>query len=119
MFLFGTIMGISIVVWDLDDQLTSSIRMWEGINAELLLLVFLPGLLFRDAYSLNFHIFKQALSQCLVMAFPMVLCGTGLLACVGLYVLPYGWSFSIAMTFGAVLSATDPVAVNALLNECF
>eukprot|EP00568_Trieres_chinensis_P016341 CAMPEP_0183323592 /NCGR_PEP_ID=MMETSP0160_2-20130417/74813_1 /TAXON_ID=2839 ORGANISM="Odontella Sinensis, Strain Grunow 1884" /NCGR_SAMPLE_ID=MMETSP0160_2 /ASSEMBLY_ACC=CAM_ASM_000250 /LENGTH=57 /DNA_ID=CAMNT_0025491001 /DNA_START=48 /DNA_END=217 /DNA_ORIENTATION=- len=51
------------------------------------------------------------------MAFPMVLAGTALLALVGYYILPYGWSFSLCMTFGAILSATDPVAVSALLNE--
>ena len=52
------------------------------------------------------------------MAFPMVLAGTSLVACFGAYfVFPYGWSFNLAMTFGAILSATDPVAVSALLNE--
>ena len=33
------------------------------------------------------------------------------------YVLPYGWSFNFCMTFGAIISATDPVAVAALLHE--
>eukprot|EP00957_Ditylum_brightwellii_P114693 8745990-Ditylum_brightwellii.AAC.1 len=51
------------------------------------------------------------------MAFPLVLAGTALLGLVAYYILPYGWSFSLSMTFGAILSATDPVAVSALLNE--
>ncbi|KAL7551736.1 hypothetical protein ACHAWF_014919 [Thalassiosira exigua] len=51
------------------------------------------------------------------MAFPMVLAGTCLMACVGYYILPYGWSFNLSMTFGAILFTTDPVAVCALLNE--
>lgn len=117
MFLIGTFMGIGIVSWNLDDQLSSSIRVWEGINSELLLIAFLPGLLFRDAYSMNVFLFQKGFFQCLIMAFPMVLAGTCLLALVGFYVLPYGWSWSLAMTFGAILSATDPVAVSALLNE--
>ena len=51
------------------------------------------------------------------MAFPMVLAGTTLTAMVGHYILPYGWSWAFSMMFGAILSATDPVAVSALLNE--
>merc|ERR1719414_851862 len=37
-------------------------------------------------------------------------------ACVGVYVLPYGWPWPICLVFGAILSATDPVAVVALFN---
>lgn len=33
------------------------------------------------------------------------------------YVLPYDWTFNFCMTFGAIVSATDPVAVAALLHE--
>ena len=47
----------------------------------------------------------------------MVLAGTYLMALVGEYILPYNWNFDLSMTFGAILSATDPVAVSALLNE--
>ena len=35
---------------DDDDQLTLSTLMWENIDSEVLLLSFLPGLLFKDAY---------------------------------------------------------------------
>ena len=45
----------------------------------------------------------------------MVLAGTTLTALVAYYIFPYGWSFSLAMTFGSILSATDPVAVAVLL----
>jgi NhaP-type Na+/H+ or K+/H+ antiporter len=47
----------------------------------------------------------------------MVLAGTSLTALVAYYVFPYGWSFNLAMTFGSILSATDPVAVASLLEE--
>ena len=55
--------------------------------------------------------------QLILMAFPMVLAGTFLTGLVGLYVLPYDWSFNFAMTFGSILTATDPVAVSALMHE--
>ena len=66
---------------------------------------------------LNVHLFRVALGQCLIFAFPMVLLGTILTASVVQYVFPYGWSFNLAMTVGSILSATDPVAVAALLEE--
>jgi len=47
----------------------------------------------------------------------MVLAGTALTALVAFYIFPYNWSFNLAMTIGSILSATDPVAVSALLDE--
>ena len=32
------------------------------------------------------------------------------------YLLPYGWDWNLAMAFGSILAATDPVAVVALLK---
>ena len=32
------------------------------------------------------------------------------------YLLPYGWDWKLAMAFGSILAATDPVAVVALLK---
>jgi Sodium/hydrogen exchanger family len=117
MFVIGTFMGIAVNRVDRQDQISESTRMWENINSEVLLLVFLPGLIFHDAYSLNVHLFQVSFWQCFLLAFPMVLAGTVLTACVAFYIFPYGWSFNLAMTFGSILSATDPVAVSALLGE--
>ncbi|KAL3912314.1 MAG: hypothetical protein SGILL_006933, partial [Bacillariaceae sp.] len=117
MFIIGVVMGICSVTVAATDQLSSSIRMWENIGAENVLLGFLPGLIFRDAYTSNVFLFQKAFWQCMTMAFPMVLAGTTLTALVGYFILPYDWSWAFAMTFGAILSATDPVAVSALLNE--
>jgi NhaP-type Na+/H+ or K+/H+ antiporter len=116
MFLLGTFMGIGVARLNSEDQLSTSIKLWEMINSEVLLLVFLPGLVFNDAYGLNVHLFQVSLYQCLILAFPMVLAGTALVACVAYFVFPYGWSFNLAMTFGSILSATDPVAVSSLLS---
>jgi len=117
MFIIGTVMGIAVNRVDRQDQLSESTRMWQNINSEVLLLVFLPGLIFRDAFSLNVHLFQASFWQCFLMAFPMVLAGTVLIACVAYYIFPYSWPFSLALTFGSILSATDPVAVSSLLGE--
>ncbi|GKY99732.1 hypothetical protein MPSEU_000927200 [Mayamaea pseudoterrestris] len=100
-----------------DNILHDSVQIWTSIDAEVLLLVFLPGLIFRDAYGLNVHLLRVSLLQNIIFAVPLVLAGTTLTALVGYYMLPYGWSFNLCMTFGSILSATDPVAVAALLNE--
>lgn len=117
LFVMGIFMGAGAARTGLDDQLTMSIELWRGIPEKVLFVVFLPGLLFKDALEINFHLFQASISQLLIFAFPMVLCGTCLTACVAFYIFPYGWSFMLAMTFGSILSATDPVAVAALLNE--
>jgi NhaP-type Na+/H+ or K+/H+ antiporter len=117
MFLLGTLMGITVELGDFHDHIGDSIRLWTGINSEVLLLVFLPGLLFRDAMSQNVHLFVYAINQIMIFAFPMVLAGTVLTALVAFYIFPYDWPFNLAMAFGSILSATDPVAVAALLEE--
>jgi NhaP-type Na+/H+ or K+/H+ antiporter len=113
MFIAGTCMGLGAVssVRQADDisnldQLTISIVQWSNINSSVLLLVFLPGLIFRDAIEVNFNLFMVSLSQILILAFPMVLVGTGLTALVGYYIIPYGWPLSLAATLGAILAST-------------
>ncbi|KAL7539913.1 hypothetical protein ACHAXR_009703, partial [Thalassiosira sp. AJA248-18] len=116
MFISGALMGF-LSLHTFDNAIIESTRLWLGINGEVILLVFLPGLLFLDSYNINVYLFRQAFSQLLLFAFPMVLAGTSLTALVAYYILPYGWSFDLCMTFGSILAATDPVAVAVLLNE--
>lgn len=117
LFVVGTCMGAGASRTGLDDQLTQSIAMWIGISHRVLFCTFLPGLLFKDALDINFHLFVTSFWQIMYLAFPMVLAGTYLTALVGVYVFPYGWTMNLALTFGSILAATDPVAVCVLLNE--
>ena len=58
MFIIGTLMGIgSLLDQNSPDQLTQSILQWSRIDYEVLFCVFLPGLLFKDALEINFHLF--------------------------------------------------------------
>ena len=119
MFLLGMVTGlVAATTRQSNNAFTQSALMWEDINPELLLMTFLPGLLFGDAFGLNVSMLKDAWLQCFIMAFPLVLVGTGLTALVGVYVLPFGWNIWLALTWGSILSATDPVAVSSLLKEC-
>jgi len=47
MFMIGCLMGIGAALGGLEDQLTQSIQIWVPINSQVLLLVFLPGLIFK------------------------------------------------------------------------
>jgi len=121
LFVIGVVMGVGSVLRPFQDssldQLTISIGQWADIDHEVLFLVFLPGLLFKDAFEINFHLFVASFWQLIILAFPMVLAGTMLTALIGYYIFPYGWSWNQCFTFGSILAATDPVAVSALLNE--
>lgn len=55
--------------------------------------------------------------QALLLAGPGVVIGTILVSIFAKFVFPYGWCWPKALLFGAMLSATDPVAVVALLKE--
>lgn len=114
-FLLGTAIGYFTKDYH-DNAIAYSASIWLGINGQVILLVFLPGLIFHDSFTINVHLFFQAFWQLIIFAFPMVVGGTALTSLIAGYVLPYGWSPSLCMTFGAILSGTDPIAVAGLLN---
>ena len=66
---------------------------------------------------MDFALFSRALSQTVLMAYPMVLMGTALTGAVAYYVLPYNWPLSLCMLLGSILSSTDPVAVSSLMKR--
>ena len=88
------------------------------MNAHLIFYVFLPILIFESAFSLNWHVFKKVLGHCLVLAGPGILLATALTAMlVKLLFSSYEWTWITCILYGAIVSATDPVAVVALLKE--
>ncbi|KAK3749868.1 hypothetical protein RRG08_066181 [Elysia crispata] len=88
------------------------------INPHVLLLIFLPILIFDGAFAIDTYIFNKIILQVLVLAFPAMVLMTALLAGTAMYVFKYaGWTWTIALLFGAVLSATDPVAVVAIMKD--
>mmetsp|Transcript_8996 Transcript_8996/g.13898 ORF Transcript_8996/g.13898 Transcript_8996/m.13898 type:complete len:907 (-) Transcript_8996:63-2783(-) len=117
MFLIGMAYGVAVEMGTGHGVVAESAEIWMKIPGELFLLIFLPGLLYVEAYHVDVHLFLKSFSQLLVFAFPMVLSGTALTALVAYYIFPYEWSFDLCMTFGAILCATDPVAVAVLMNE--
>merc|ERR1719191_1167162 len=93
-----------------------SVEMWESIDPHMFFYGFLPSLIFGEAMRLNAQMVSECLWQILLLACPGVLFGTVTTAAFAVYVLPYGWDWPIALVFGSILAATDPVAVVALFN---
>jgi len=96
---------------------------WAGhIDPHLILYVFLPILIFEAAFAMDVHTFKKSLGNAIILAVPGIIVALGLTA--ALIILTEslgigfgGWNWAYALMFGAVVSATDPVAVVALLKE--
>ena len=65
----------------------------------------------------NVHLFFISTPQLVIFVFLLVLAGTTLTALIAYYIFPYDWSFNLAMIFGSILSASDPVMVAALLEQ--
>ncbi len=89
------------------------------VSPDLIIFVFLPALLFESAYAIDVHVFKNNLGAVVLLAVPALLVATGLTAAlmVGLLSASWAWGWMPALVFGALISATDPVAVVAILRE--
>lgn len=85
------------------------------ISPELILLIFLPALLFEAAWNLSFESLRENLVPILTLA----TIGVGLSVGAGGLVLHYGsgLSWGMAFLFCAMISATDPVSVLALFRR--
>jgi len=89
----------------------------KDMDPHVMLVVFLPGLLFESAcFGVDLGIFRRQLSQIVIMAFPCMVIAS-LLVAVCLFALASRWSFWVCWLIGVIVSATDPVAVVALLKE--
>jgi len=94
-----------------------------GIRAEnfhdLIFYVFIPVLVFESAYNINKKLLLQNIVPVLVLAV-MGLLLTAAIAAIGLYfgiAHPGGFPLIAALLTGAILAATDPVAVVSRLRE--
>ncbi|XP_063674880.1 sodium/hydrogen exchanger 10-like [Bolinopsis microptera] len=87
------------------------------IDPHLLMFTFLPVLLFESAFLLDIHAIKKSIGQILVLALPGYIVTSATTAVVVYYIFQYDWSWNTSMMVGAILSATDPVAVVALLKS--
>ena len=90
------------------------------LTPELLFYIFLPSLIFESAYNISIHrLTADAIPVTLLSIASLIISALAIVA--GLYwILPlvgFPLPFTITFLFGALISATDPVAVLALFKE--
>jgi CPA1 family monovalent cation:H+ antiporter len=84
------------------------------LTPELILALFVPPLVFEAAFHLNLAELRRNLPAILLMAVPGVILTTFIVG--GMLILGLKLSLPIALVFGALISATDPVSVVALFR---
>ena len=121
LLIFGVSLGLIALYFFDDSERAMSYFGVADMDPHLMLYVFLPPLLFQSSFTMDLHIFKMSMSNVLLLAtFGMVMAAiTSGAAFYGLRNAFNNTDLSMNACFllGAILSATDPVAVVALLHE--
>ena len=118
------------------DYLRQAIYWGSQMDPHLILYVFLPILIFEAAFALDMHTFKKSVANAFWMAGPGIVTATIMTGALLWLCLPvdafglHAWrefsfgeveakhmAWFLCMLFGGIASATDPVAVVALLKE--
>ena len=84
-------------------------------SPEIVFYIFLPTLIFESAYHLNFRQLKGVLREVTSLA-TVGLIFSILIVAAGMHII-CDWPLIISLLFGAIVSATDPVAVLAVFKE--
>ena len=103
-------------LWTADCNLLADLTGAANIDPHLLLLLFLPVLLFESAFAIEMGMLRKQMWQVLLLASVGVLISSLLTAAFILAFRPE-WGFKVCWMIGTILSATDPVAVVALLKD--
>ncbi len=116
------ILGIGIGLLHRSDffgqhAIAQTLDLVADISPHLILFIFLPTLIFESAFAMEVHLFRRMFLQIAILAVPGLMLATGLTAGLAKWVFPWDWSWALCFMFGALISATDPVAVVALLKE--
>lgn len=97
--------------------LANTLDLVADISPHIIMFVFLPTLIFESAFAMEVHLFRRMFTQIALLAIPGLLLAIALTASLAKWVFPWDWSWALCFLFGALISATDPVAVVALLKE--
>lgn len=91
---------------------------WQLFH-DLIFFVFLPVLIFEAAFNIDVRQLRKNLLLILLLALPLMLLSTAITAALLYYGIghPSGFPWLAALIAGALLSATDPVAVLALFER--
>lgn len=85
------------------------------LTPELVLFVFIPTLIFESAFNLDARQVSSNIWPILTLAVPGLLISTGIIGFI--FSTFTGFDLMVALLLGAILSATDPVAVIAIFKQ--
>lgn len=80
-------------------------------DVDMLLIVFLPLLVFKTSYSVDAHSFWRSLLQIFLVGVPGAMLTALIVGFMALYLIENTWHFSMALLFGVVCSPIDPLEV--------
>ncbi len=86
-----------------------------GFSSELILALFMPPLLFEAAFHLDLQQVRRNLLPIITLAVPGVLVTTFIIG--GIITVGTGLPWKVALVFGALLAATDPVSVVTFFKQ--
>ncbi|MHB8619178.1 MAG: cation:proton antiporter [Chloroflexota bacterium] len=86
-----------------------------SLTSQLILIVFLPALLFQAAVGLDLKGLREALSSIILLA--VVGVGISVLIISAVFHLAVGLPVAVALVFASMVSATDPVAVLSVFRK--
>jgi CPA1 family monovalent cation:H+ antiporter len=95
--------------------LTAQSPLQVELTPELILALLVPPLVFEAAFHLNFNELRNNLSPILILAVPGVVLTMLLVG--GIVSFGAGLALPVALTFGALIAATDPVAVVSIFRS--
>jgi NhaP-type Na+/H+ or K+/H+ antiporter len=107
--------GANRAGWIGNGEADTVLQQIATIDPHLILYLFLPTLIFESAFAMEPHLFFRIAPQIVLLAVAGLIISMLLTALAISWLLP--WGFGAALLFGALVSATDPVAVVALLKE--
>lgn len=88
---------------------------FTALFGQATLYVFLPALIFEAAWNLDVHVMRRKYAPILLLALPGVAFTASVIALCVHYAGGFAWSS--ALLLGAILSATDPIAVVAVFRR--
>ena len=117
--------SFSLIIWGIilgviykytNNVLTESIDFWINIHPHTFLFIFLPPLIYESSFLIDFHIFKKIYK--LIIGFAVLgVIFTFLAVSSYFYLVEDEFNNKYSLIIGAILSATDPIAVIAILSE--
>lgn len=118
MLLLGILVGLGSSYFS---RMTGMALFTEGllVSPHVIIFVFLPTLIFESAFNMDGYKFNKFLGTIVLLAGPVLVLSTCLTASLMMAVTFHSWHWNwiTALVFGALISATDPVAVVAILSE--